>query len=99
MVIISAADGAMSDAELEEIGGIVKKFPIFDDFDRNRLVPVAEECAEILAEDGGLEAAIGLIGRSYFTICSDCSLIFCFMLSTFGLTSPTASSMIPCNSF
>lgn len=61
MVIISAADGAMSDVELEEIGGIVKKFPIFDDFDQNRLVSVAEECAEILDEDGGLEAAIGLI--------------------------------------
>lgn len=61
MVLVSAADGGMSDKELRTIGDIVTKFPVFEDFDPERLVPVAEECGEIMAEDGGLKAVLGLV--------------------------------------
>jgi len=61
MVLISAADGQMSDIELEEIGDIVKKFPIFDDFSSEQLLMVAQECAEIMSGDGGFDAVLGLI--------------------------------------
>jgi tellurite resistance protein len=64
MVIVSGADGNMNDAELGTIGEIVKKFPVFHDFDLNRLPQVAEECSSILTEDGGLNAVLGLIGEA-----------------------------------
>jgi len=61
MVVVAAADGSMSDAELLTIGDIVEKYPIFDDFDADRLVNIAEECGEIMSEDGGLQAVLGLV--------------------------------------
>ncbi len=61
MVIVSAADGNMSNAEFETIGSIVQKFPIFDDFNIERLVEIAEECGEIMSAEGGFEAVLGLI--------------------------------------
>ncbi len=64
MVIVSAADGRMTDAELKTIGEIVQKFPIFNDFSADRLMPVAEECGAILTEEGGLDAVLGLIKES-----------------------------------
>jgi tellurite resistance protein len=65
MVIVSGADGRMTDAELGTIGEVVKKFPIFRDFDVDRrLVQVAQECGSILQEDGGLHAVLGLVAEA-----------------------------------
>jgi tellurite resistance protein len=61
MVVVSAADGEMSDAELQTIGDIVQSFPVFNDFNKDRLITTAQECAAILSEDGGLDAVLGLI--------------------------------------
>jgi len=61
MVIVSASDARMSDVELQTIGDIVKKFPVFGDFNTDRLISTAQECAAILAENGGLNAVLGLI--------------------------------------
>jgi tellurite resistance protein len=61
MVIVSAADGVMSDRELKTIGLIAKTLPIFRDFEEHRLLPVAQECGSILQEQDGAEAALGLI--------------------------------------
>ncbi len=61
MVLVSAADANMSDKEMRTIGEIVKRFPVFSGFDCERLVPVAEECGAIMAEEnGGLQAVLGL---------------------------------------
>ena len=61
MVVVSAADGSMNDAELHTIGEIVNTFPIFRDFNKDRLITTAQECAAILSEDGGLDAVLGLV--------------------------------------
>ena len=61
MVIISAADGSMSESELRIIGELTKGLPAFKNFDHSRLLPVAQECAQILREDGGFEAVLGLV--------------------------------------
>jgi tellurite resistance protein len=61
MVLVSAADAEMTDSELRAIGDVVTHFPIFNDFDPERLVGIAEECASIFSEDGGLDAVLGLI--------------------------------------
>ncbi|MES1989329.1 MAG: tellurite resistance TerB family protein [Pseudomonadota bacterium] len=61
MVTMSAVDSAMSDNELRTIGEIVQHLPAFRNFDADRLIPVAKECASILQEDGGLDAVFGLV--------------------------------------
>jgi tellurite resistance protein len=61
MVIVSAADGAMSATELRAIGDLVRELPVFKDFDQSRLLSTSQECAAILQEPDGLDAVLGLI--------------------------------------
>ena len=42
MVTLSAADRTMTDRELMKIGDIVRTLPVFNDFDQDRLVAIAE---------------------------------------------------------
>jgi len=60
MVVVSAADGSMSEKELKTIGELIRTLPIFRDFEEHRLVTVSQECAAILQEDDGLNAVLGL---------------------------------------
>lgn len=64
MVLASAADQDMTDAELRTIGEIVSYLPIFKDFDRDRLPAEARACAELLADAKGLDRALGEIKRA-----------------------------------
>ena len=64
MVTISAVDRTMNDDELKRIGNIVRNLPIFKDFNEDNLVNIAQECASILNEDGGLDAVLGLIAEA-----------------------------------
>lgn len=61
MVLVSAADREMTDRELETIGDVVSHWPVFHDFDRDRLSRTAEACAELLRDDDGLDGAIAAI--------------------------------------
>jgi tellurite resistance protein len=61
MVIVSAADSNMTDAELAIIGEIVGHLPVFRDFDRDTLPGVLESCSQLLSRDNGLEDAFGEI--------------------------------------
>jgi len=61
MVTMSAVDSAMSDKELRRIGDIVTTLPVFESFPSDLLVQIAEDCGEILQEEGGLEAVFGLV--------------------------------------
>lgn len=58
MVVTSASDRDMTDIELERIGDVVRSWPIFEDFDAQRLVRVAQDCQELLHEEGGMQAVI-----------------------------------------
>lgn len=64
MVLVSAADGEMTDAELATIGKIVRTLPVFADYDPEQLPKTAADCAEILAADQGLETVLKLIAQS-----------------------------------
>ena len=61
MVVVSASDGNMSERELRTIGDIVRTLPVFQGFDESRLLAVSKECAEIVQEEDGLDAVLGLI--------------------------------------
>lgn len=55
MVTMSAVDRKMSEVELERIGEMVKRFPVFMDFDKQQLVKTAEACGNILSDGGSLD--------------------------------------------
>ena len=61
MVIVSAADRDMTDAELAIIGDIVGHLPIFREFDRQQLPGVLEACTRLLNRENGLEEAFAAI--------------------------------------
>ncbi len=61
MVLVSAADRDMTDAELRMIGEIIGHLPIFRDYDREQLPAAAESCAELLADADGLDRAFDMI--------------------------------------
>lgn len=64
MVVVAASDGAMNDSELAAIGNLVRTLPVFRDFDEDRLIAVAQECAAIVHEEDGLNAALGLVSEA-----------------------------------
>lgn len=61
MVVVSASDARMSDAELHAIGDIVRSIRAFEGFDDNKIIPISKECAAILQEREGLNAVLGLV--------------------------------------
>ena len=58
MVLVSAADTDMTDAELQIIGDVVNHLPVFRDYDRKRLTKDLKECAQLLGRDDGLEQSL-----------------------------------------
>ena len=64
MVMVSAADRNMTDAELEMIGEIVNFLPIFNDYDPSLLTKTTAACAELLDSDDGLDRAFDVIKAS-----------------------------------
>jgi tellurite resistance protein len=61
MVIVSAADSDMPEAELRIIGDIVGDLPIFSDFDRSELPKALNDCTELINRENGLEQILKVI--------------------------------------
>jgi tellurite resistance protein len=61
MVIVSAADANLPDAELQAIGNIVGDLPVFGDFDRQALPGLLNDCAELLNREDGLDGTLQAI--------------------------------------
>ncbi len=61
MVIVSAADSDMPDAELRIIADIVGDLPVFRDFDRRELPRVLNDCTDLIGRDEGLEETLKAI--------------------------------------
>ena len=64
MVVVSASDRDMTDVELAHIGDAVRGWPIFIDFDDERLVQAARDCQKLLHEPGGLEKVFTTVAAS-----------------------------------
>ena len=58
MVLASAVDDEMTDAELRIIGDIVNHLPVFATYDHKRLTKDLGDCAAFLAKEDGLEQAM-----------------------------------------
>jgi tellurite resistance protein len=64
MVVVSAADGDMTDRELLTIVELVRTLPVFRDFDQQQLTKTSEACAKVLGETDGLDRVIALITKA-----------------------------------
>lgn len=64
MVTLSAVDRSMTDREVKMIGDVVQRVPIFEDFDVERLVQVAEDCGARLQAKDGLDNVLDLVAAS-----------------------------------
>ena len=61
MVMVSAADRRMPDAELRKIGEIIGTLPVFEGYDPELLPQTASDCADLLDDEDGLDKAFSLI--------------------------------------
>ena len=61
MVIVTAADADLPDAELQAIGDIIADLPVFRGFDRQGLPRHLNECAELMNREDGLEGTLKAI--------------------------------------
>ena len=61
MVIVSAADNELPEAELRVIDDIVGDLPVFRDFDRSELPKVLNDCSELIGRENGLEETLTTI--------------------------------------
>lgn len=61
MVLVSASDRNMTDAEMRKIGEIIVGLPVFADYNPDLLAQTTASCAELLDDDNGLEKALSLI--------------------------------------
>ena len=54
MITMSAADGRVTDLELEEIAELVDRLPVFSGFSSKAIPRLAETCSQMLGADDGL---------------------------------------------
>jgi tellurite resistance protein len=64
MVLISAADRNMTDAELQMMDDLIRALPVFHDYSHELLPSTAASCADLLDSEDGLEQALQLIKSS-----------------------------------
>jgi tellurite resistance protein len=64
MVITSASDRDMTDVELARIGEVVRSWPVFEDFNADRLVAVAQDCQKRLHAPGGLDGVLAEVAEA-----------------------------------
>ena len=61
MVIVSAADSDMPEAELRIIRDIVEDLPVFRDFDQHDLPRLLNDCSDLMSRENGLEETLKAI--------------------------------------
>lgn len=61
MLMAAAVDRSMSAKEERMIGRIIRVLPVFDGFERDRLMQIAQDCTAVLDQDRGAEAALDLV--------------------------------------
>jgi tellurite resistance protein len=58
MMLVSAADSNMTNAERQIIGDIVNHLPVFRGYEQKRFAKDLKECAQLLSKSDGLERAL-----------------------------------------
>jgi hypothetical protein len=63
MIVVSASDRDMTDRELARIGTVVDIWPVFEDFPKERLLDVSQECQRLLQQPDGLDRVFAVVRK------------------------------------
>lgn len=85
MVVTSAADRDMTDVELARIGNVVRAWPIFEGFDDERLIGIAQDCQKMLHQDGGLQGVLSAARKAIPEHLHDTAYALAFEVATADL--------------
>ncbi|MEO8758379.1 MAG: tellurite resistance TerB family protein [Devosia sp.] len=61
MVVAATSDSQVSDRELEVIGSLVGRLPVFEGFNRDSLGQVAAEAIDLIKDSSSLDKVLGMI--------------------------------------
>ena len=61
MIVVAGADQELQQTEMTRIGQIVRRYPVFEEFNVETMIPAMRDCADILSRDDGLATVFGLI--------------------------------------
>lgn len=61
MMVTSASDSEVTSDELDRIGALVERLPIFQNYSRNELADAASNCTQLMQEFENLEYLLDLI--------------------------------------
>ncbi len=64
MVVTSASDRDMTDLELARIGDVVRSWPVFEGFNDQKLVRIAQDCQKLLHEQEGLDGVLSAAAKA-----------------------------------
>ena len=64
MVMTSAADRDMNDAELKRMGDLVRRLPVFKGYPDENLLVDGRACSRLVSEDGGMQKALAAIAHA-----------------------------------
>jgi tellurite resistance protein len=64
MVLVAAADGAITDREIGTMAALVQTLPIFQDFSTEHLREATDAAVRLLGESNGLAHGMQLIGNA-----------------------------------
>ncbi|MGV3577013.1 MAG: tellurite resistance TerB family protein [Devosia sp.] len=58
MLVAASSDSTMTERELFRIQALIDRLPVFEGFDKSRLMDVANECADLLNGPDGLDRVV-----------------------------------------
>jgi hypothetical protein len=61
MVVAASSDAQVSDRELDAIGGLVMRLPVFEGFDGDQLGRVAAEAVDLIKDSSSLDKVLDMI--------------------------------------
>ncbi|WP_353643074.1 tellurite resistance TerB family protein [Mesorhizobium sp. WSM2239] len=85
MVVTSASDRDMTDVELARIGNVVRSWPIFEGFDDEKLIEIAQDCQQMLHHDGGLGGVLSTARKAIPKNLHDTAYALAFEVATADL--------------
>lgn len=85
MVVVSASDRDMTDVELGRIGQVVRTWPVFEGFDEEKIIPVAQDCRKRLHGKDGMPGVLALVGQAVPRNLSDTAYALAFEVASADL--------------
>jgi len=61
MVIVASSDAKVSDRELDVIGGLVMRLPVFEGFNRDHLGQVASEAVDLIKDSSDIDRVLDMV--------------------------------------